>query len=582
MEILNNTAEESYAGMSQAQLVELLERLLSTEPVETLRRSVEGIKVAFYRQPTTEQVEQQEQQEQVEMVDVAESVDVVEQTPVVNEYEVKLKALIAQYRTLRDAYMAEQEQLKEHNLRAKLQIIEELKAHTESEDPADHSFLKFKELQERWREIGQVPAQSVRDVWERYHLHTENFYAVIKINRELRDLDQKKNLEAKTLLCEAAEELLKMENPVEAFTQLQPLHDQWRETGPVAMEQKEAIWERFKLASSVINRRHLDHFESLKAEQVRNLELKEALCVKVEAMVAALPTSHKEWTAASDAILEIQGEWKGIGFAPKKDNTAIYNRLRAACDSFFVAKREFYSEAKDEMTQNLEKKRALCEAAEALSESEEWKETSDKLIELQREWKGVGAVSRRHSDQIWKRFRAACDKFFERKSAHFADVGSDQTDNLALKEAVLQKMTQAAQEGVKSIDQIKTLQRSWSDIGFVPIKHKDSLQEQYKEAVNAMFESLRGGERERNMGAFRNRVSTMGGDGRGERDKLSMRLKQLNADLIQLENNIGFFSRSKGAEAMIADVNRKIEKVRRDIADTKEKIKLIDKASRES
>ncbi len=586
MEIVDNRAEECFAGKSQAELVALLESLLEREPVETLRRSVEAIKVAFYKStlPQEEQQESVEQQEEQPTEPEQPTEQSEEQAP--NEYEARLRELINLYRTRRDAYLAEQEQLRELNLRTKLQIIEELKDLTESDETLDHTFVKFRELQERWRATGQVPVTNVRDLWERYHLHTETFYAVIKINRELRDLDQKKNLEAKVALCEAAEALLSIEHPVEAFQQLQPLHDQWRETGPVAAEHKESIWLRFKEVTSTINTRHLDHFEALKAEQVENLARKEALCQRVEQIVISLPTSHKEWTAVSDQILEIQSEWKTIGFAPKRDNTEIYNRLRAACDIFFAAKREYYTEAKSEMGQNLERKRALCEAAEALAESEDWKTASASLIDLQTQWKSVGAVSRRHSDQVWKRFRAACDKFFERKSAHFAGKGSDESENLAAKAALIIEMTEAAAKGVHSIEEIKALQRRWSDIGFVPIKQKEALQRQYKEVVNKMFESLRGGERERNMGAFRHRISTMNSEGgnraKGERERLAQRLKQLSADIIQLENNIGFFSRSKGAEAMIADVNRKIERARRDVEETKAKIKMIDQAARES
>ncbi|MFI3303829.1 MAG: DUF349 domain-containing protein [Rikenellaceae bacterium] len=576
METIDNTTEDCFAGKSRAELITLLENLLEREPIESLRRTVDAIKIAFYK--TATETEASVETETDETQEVEEPT-----TKELDPMEIRLKELINTYRTRRDAHIAEQEQIRDLNLRTKLQILEELKELTESDETLDHTFTKFRELQERWRAVGQIPAQNVRDIWERYHLYTENFYGVIKINRELRDLDLKKNLEAKIILCEAAEALLAIENPIEAFQHLQPLHDQWRETGPVDAEQKEAIWLRFKEASSTINKRHLDHFESLKAEQTNNLARKEALCEKVEAIVSSQFTTHKDWSNANDAILEIQKEWKSIGFAPKKDNTAIYNRLRAACDAFFAAKREFYSEAKSDMEQNLERKRALCEAAEAISEREDWKEASAELIKLQAEWKGVGAVSRRHSDQVWKRFRAACDKFFERKSAHFADKGSSQNDNLKLKEALLAEMAQAAADGIENIEQIKALQRRWSDIGFVPIKQKDALQTKYKEAVNTMFDALRGGERSRHMGAFRERIAKGGvSNGRGgEREKLTLKLKQLNADVIQLENNIGFFSRSKGAEEMVAEVNRKIEKVRREITDTKEKIKMIDQATRE-
>ncbi len=598
MENLENMSEECFAGKSQAELVTLLERVLEREPIESLRRTVEAVKIAFYKAPkegTTEQpvdqsvadgvVEAEETVAEATEDVAAESVESPAEGTSLNAEEIRLKELIREYRTRRDAYMMEQEQLKELNLRTKLQIIEELKSLTESDETLDHTFVKFRELQERWRSVGQIPAQNMKDIWERYHLYTENFYAVIKINRELRDLDLKRNLEAKTLLCEAAEALLKLDNPVDAFQQLQPLHDQWRETGPVETEHKESIWLRFKEASGVINKNHLDHFESLKAEQSENLVRKEALCKKVEAVLASNPTSHKAWNAASEELLQIQQEWKTIGYAPKRDNVRVYNQLRSLCDKFFAMKREFYSEAKGEMEQNLEQKRALCEAAEVLSSSEEWKKASDELIRLQGEWKKIGAVSRRHSDQVWKRFRAACDLFFERKSAHFANQDQGQNDNLAKKEALLAEMQEATASGVENVDAIKAYQRRWSEIGFVPMKQKEALQAKYKEVVDKMFNTLRGAERERNMGAFREKVGSMKGNGgnsnmRGDRERLVMKQKQLTQDINQLENNIGFFSRSKGAEALVADVNKKIEKARREIADIKEKIKMIDIATK--
>ncbi|MFI3289457.1 MAG: DUF349 domain-containing protein [Rikenellaceae bacterium] len=587
MEILENTSEECFAGKSRAELVALLERLLEKEPIESLRRTVEAIKIAFYKAPRADEQSAEgvvEEQQRPTEVEAPEELATVEKS--LDAEEIRLKELIREYRTRRDAFLTEQDQIRDLNLRTKLQIIDELKELTESDETLNHTFNKFRELQERWRATGQVPVQNMKDIWERYHLYTENFYAVIKINRELRDLDLKKNLEAKTQLCEAAEALLSIENPVDSFQKLQPLHDQWREIGPVDVEVKESIWLRFKEASSIINKRHLDHFESLKSEQANNLERKEALCAKVAALTAELPTSHKDWTAASEALLQIQAEWKRIGFAPKKDNTRVYNELREACDAFFAAKRDFYSGAKSEMEQNLERKRALCEAAEALSSSEDWKSASAELIKLQAEWKRIGTVSRRHSDQIWKRFRAACDLFFERKSAHFAGQDNDQNENLQRKEALLSEMESAIASGFDGVEAIKAFQRRWSEIGFVPMKQKDALQTKYKEVVDKMFSTMRGEERERNMGAFRNRVGSMkseGGNGRmkSEREKLANKLKQLTTDINQLENNIGFFSRSKGAESMIADVNKKIEKARREYAETKEKIKMIDLASRE-
>ncbi len=424
-----------------------------------------------------------------------------------------------------------------------------------------------------------VPQQKVKDLWETYNLHVENFYNFIKINKELRDLDLKKNYEQKASLCEQAEALVTEPSIVEAFHKLQKLHDEWRETGPVANEYKEALWERFKAASARINKQHQEFFERLKQEQVKNLELKNELCERTEALSEQPYTSRKEWNKAGERLLEIQRMWRTIGFAPKKDNTRIYERFRAACDKFFEAKREFYAGVKTEMDHNLQLKTEICEAAEALQNSEEWKRATEELIALQARWKEIGAVSRRYSDQVWKRFRAACDKFFERKSRHFADVEGEHESNLRKKLALLDEM-QAADVKEGGFDMIKDFQRRWSEIGFVPIKQKEAVQKRYKEAVDAMFGVLRGTERDRSMNRFKERLQTMKSSGdkrlRNERDRLYNKVRQMEQDIALLENNIGFFSKSKNAEAMVADIREKIEKAKRELRDTIEKVKMID------
>ncbi len=567
--------ENTFAGKSKAELVDLLTRLLDSEPVQSLRRTVEAIKIAFYKLHRSENEELRRQFTQLNGEDA-------EYAPEADELEQRLKALLKEYRVKRDEFIANAEALKEANLRIKLQIIEELKDLVESDETLNHTFPKFRELQARWRETGSVPVSEVKDIWERYHLHTEHFYNFIKINKELRDLDLKKNLEQKIVLCEQAEALSAESSVVEAFRKLQKLHDSWRETGPVANEVKEEIWNRFKEASSQINKLHQGYFEQIKGDQLKNLELKESLCVRTEELLARGCASHKEWNKASDKLLEIQKEWKGIGFAPKKDNTKIYDRFRTACDSFFEAKRQFYASQKGEMEQNLLLKTQICERAEALASSEDWKATTDQIIALQAEWKSVGGVSQRHSDQIWKRFRAACDSFFERKSAHFSSQDNEQETNLKAKEALLAEMEACDIVAAGGFDAIKAFQRRFSEIGFVPIKQKDAIAKRYKEVVDGLFTTLRGQERDRSMNRFKDKISSMKSTGdnrvRGERERLYNKVKQLESDIALLENNIGFFSKSKGAEAMIADVKRKIEKARQEMVDTIAKVKLIDKA----
>lgn len=381
------SSEDRFAGKSKEELVGLFARMLEEQPVQSIRRDVEALKIAFYRLRRAEV-------EAARRRFVEEGGAEEDFTPAVDGVETQLKELFREYRRRRDEFIANLEAEKERNLKIKLEIIEELKELVNSDETLNHTFTKFRELQQRWKETGIVPQQQVKDLWETYNLHVENFYNFIKINKELRDLDLKKNYEQKVALCEQAEALLLEPSIVEAFHKLQKLHDEWRETGPVANEYKEALWERFKAASSRINKQHQEHFEALKAEQVKNLGLKTELCVATEELAAQPLTTRKEWNRASDRLLEIQKTWKTIGFAPKKDNNRIYERFRTACDRFFEAKRQFYAGVKAEMEHNLQLKLELCEAAESLSGSEEWKKATDELIALQARWKQIGAVAR--------------------------------------------------------------------------------------------------------------------------------------------------------------------------------------------
>lgn len=566
-EQFQQSVDKQLAGKSKSEIVDMLALIIEQELAGDIRLQVEQLKTAFYKLHRA-QVDAQlkEAAEQGVTIEIAPDAD-----------EARLKELLKVYRDYRDKVAAENEKVKEENYAKKLEIIESLKALISSEETLNVTFNRFRELQARWKEIGQVPQSKTNDLWETYNLHIERFYDFVKINKELRDLDLKKNYQAKLDLCEAAEALAEQENIVEAFRKLQKYHDQWREIGPVATEQKEAIWERFKAASSIINRRHQEHFESLKQEQLANLERKTALCEAAELLIANAPTSHKEWNKAGESLMELQNQWRTIGFAPKKENTKIYDRFRSACDRFFELKHAFYADVKDDMERNLSLKEALCEAAELIQDSEEWKEATDKLLELQAEWKKIGTVSRRHAEAIWNRFRAACDRFFERKSEHFSSVEKQYEDNLSKKLALLEEMESAE---VKSFDAIKEYQRRWSEIGYVPIKAKDEIQKRYKQAIDKMFAVVRSSGREQSLSRFKERVNSLRQDGerrlRSEREKLYNRVRQLEQEVATLENNIGFFTKSKGAESLIADVNEKIAKTKREIADIIEKIKMID------
>ena len=565
--------EDKFAGKGKEELVALFARMLEEQPVQSIRRDVEALKIAFYRirRAEVEAARRRFVEEGGAEEDFAPSVDGA---------EIQLKEQFKEYRRRRDAFIANLEAEKEANLKVKQAIIEELKELVNSDETLNHTFNKFRELQQRWKDTGIVPQQHVKDLWETYNLHVENFYSFIKINKELRDLDLKKNYEQKVALCEQAEALVLEPSVVEAFHKLQKLHDEWRETGPVANEYKEALWERFKAASSRINKQHQEHFETLKGEQVKNLELKTGLCVATEELSSQPLTTRKEWNRASDRLLEIQKTWKTIGFAPKKDNNRIYERFRTACDRFFEAKRQFYAGMKTEMEHNLQLKIEICEAAESLMNSEEWKKATDELIALQARWKQIGAVSRRHSDAVWKRFRAACDKFFERKASHFASVDGEHEENLQKKLALLAEMA-GADVKAGGYEVIREFQRRWGEIGFVPIKQKDAIRKKYKAAVDELFNTLRGSERDRSMGRFREKVSSFKASGdrrlRSERERLYNKVRQLEQEIGLLENNIGFFAKSKNAEALVADVRAKIERAREEMASTIEKVKLIDK-----
>lgn len=579
----NKETEESdtvdYSGNNNSQLLSIFSELLHTRPVQTIRKNVDAIKIAFYKNYRNEV-------DQLRKKFIEEGGTIEDFVPPTNDEEQRFKTLFAEYRQKRNEYLAQIETEKEENYQKKLQIIEELKELINSNETLNQTFTAFRDLQHRWKEIGLVPQSVVKDLWETYNLYVENFYNFIKINKELRDLDLKKNYEAKIQLCEEAEALVLEPSVINAFHRLQKLHEQWREIGPVANEYKDQLWDRFREASSKINKRHQEYFDTLKEEQKKNLDLKTELCVKAEELVAAPPVSRKEWNKASEQLIEIQKVWKTIGFAPKKDNTKIYERFRNACDRFFENKRNFYLQIKAEMETNLQLKNEICSQAESIQDSEEWKKTTDELIALQKRWKEIGPVARRHSDAVWKRFRAACDHFFERKAAHFSTIDTQYEENLKQKQALLEELKAFVEREDMANDGFETLkemQRRWSEIGFVPIKQKDAIQSEYRKVVDAAFAKLRGNEKERHLERFKGKLQSLSSEGnndrriRYERDRLYNKMKQLEADIALLENNIGFFSKSKNAESMIRDVNEKIAKAKQEMETIIEKINLIDK-----
>jgi hypothetical protein len=574
---LPSVKEVNYSNFTKEELVDTLRKYISEYPLERIKNHVEAIKSVFYKLHNDEVdkihirfIEEGGKEEDFK----------VEDSPL----EINMKELINIYRDKRNEQSKNAEEQKEVNLQAKYDIIEAIKELINSQESLNKTFHDFRSLQESWREIGPVPQKNLKDLWESYHYHVEAFYDYIKINKELRDLDFKKNLDAKLKLCEKAEELLLESSVVEAFRSLQVLHDQWREIGPVPADKRSEIWERFRDATSKINRKHQEYFVNLKEEQKKNLQEKTALCEKSEEIAALEIDNAKDWEIRSKELIDIQKIWKTIGFAPKKHNTKIYERFRAACDSFFDKKREYFASNREEQENNLQLKTELCIQAEALQDSTDWKKTTDELIRLQKRWKTIGPVPIKQSDKIWKRFRAACDTFFNSKSKFYETIDSRYEDNLKAKEGLIKSIEEfeLTDDVNKNLEQLKFFQREWAEIGFVPIKVKDEIQEKYREAINNKFDQLKLDEGKKSLLKFRSRIESIiskpNADRRlaMERDKCFNKLKQLENDITLWENNIGFLSNSKNAESMITDVERKIKLAKEKIESLQEKINIID------
>jgi len=563
--------------MSKEELILLLRQILESKPIETIINDVENIKINYYKKHKAEI----ERKRKVFVEEGGELEDYkVEDDP----HESEIKELLRKYRELKFDFNKVQEDHKHKNLEEKYKIIEEIKVLVKNKESINRTFQEFRELQKKWRSIGPVPQQNVKDLWENYHHHVEAFYDYIRINQELRDLDLKKNLESKIHLCEKAEELLLESNVIDAFRILQDLHEQWREIGPVPAEMRVEIWNRFKEATSKINKKHQDHFVDQKNEQKSNLDAKIALCEKAEELSNLEINSNKEWTARSNELIELQKVWKTIGFAPKKDNAKIYKRFRDACDAFFNRKRDFYGVFKEEQNNNLQLKIDLCIQAEALRDSNEWKKTTEELIALQQHWKEIGSIHHKQSEKVWKRFRTACDTFFERKSKHFSEVDSSFGTNLQKKIELIQKIEafEITEDAEECLSKLKDFQREWSEIGFVPLKDKDEIHEKYREAINKKFDALRIDYSHRNILKFKTKLEEYLDKPNGiqrirqEREKFITRLKQLENDIVLWENNIGFFARSRNAESMIRDVESKIESSKKNIEMLNRKISMID------
>ena len=570
-------AVADYSELTEPELIVALRGLLENEDFEGIRDDVDAIKICFFRRYRAN-IEAQK----AVFLEAGGNLEEFKAEPDPNELD--LRNLLKEYQDIRSEHNKKNDEAKEENLLKKYEIIEEIKSLINNKESINKTFHDFRELQNNWREIGPVPQAKLKDLWDTYHHHVENFYDFIKINKELRDLDLKKNLETKIEICEKTEELLVEPSIIKAFNILQKYHEQWREVGPVPRDKKDELWERFKAATSIINKKHQDYFEGRKSDQKKNLDAKVALCEKVEEIANSEIESHRDWDERSKELIELQKVWRTIGFAPKKDNNKIYERFRIASDQFFDRKREFYNQNKEEQQNNLQLKTDLCVQAEALKDSTDWKKAADEFINIQKAWKEIGPVPRKYSDIIWKRFRAACDFFFENKAKHFSSVDGEQADNLRKKRELLEEVKQFALSGDDGadLDKLKDFQRRFTEIGHVPFKEKDAIQNEFRDVINGHFDSLRIDEKRRNLMKFKNKVANNTTTGRGqskmrfEREKYMTKLKQMESDLALLDNNIGFFANTKNASALIDDVNQKIESTKEKIEFLKEKIRIMD------
>ena len=558
----------------EAVIVRLAEMNLQEEPIE--RTELEALKQTFYKLRIAEV-------EAAKKEFVENGGNPEEFTPEKDPYEERFKEIMSAIKEKRNALKAEEEQEKQDNLEKKQAILERMKELAENPDEANKAYNEFKQLQADWKEIKNIPAANINELWKSYQLYSEKFYDIIKLNNEFREYDFKKNLELKLHLCEAAEKLAEEEDVISAFHQLQKLHQEYRETGPVAKEQREEVWNRFKAASSVVNRRHQQHFEEIKEKEQRNLDEKTVICEIVEAMEYDKMTTFQHWHDKTEEILALQAKWKTIGYAPQKLNTKIFERFRAACDEFFKRKTEYFKSLKSGMNENLEKKRALCEQAEALKDSTDWKATSETLTKLQKDWKKIGPVSKKYSEPIWKRFVSACDYFFEQKAKATSSQKSVEHENLDKKKAIIDQLEEINKEET-SIDEtvIRNLMKEWNGIGHVPFKDKDKVYKQYRSVVDELFDKLNLSASEKKLNNFKTIISGKENNLYREREKLVRTYENLKAEIKTYENNLGFLtSASKKGNSLVNEMNRKVEKLKADLELISKKIAVIDESIKE-
>ena len=569
-------SEESltnYAAMDKKQLVEVLQNL-APQPVTEVKEDVVRVRVAFAAIRKEELAKEKE-------AFIAKGNEEAAFAPAADELEEQFKSLYSEIKEKRAAYNAAQDALKAENLAKKREIISKINEIAEDADNVNRQYSTVQQLQQDFKAIGEVPSENDTEVWKSYQVAVERFYDLLKMNKELRDYDFKKNLEQKQALCAEAEALDEEADIVDAFKKLQQLHTSWREIGPVSKEIREELWTRFKNASAVINKKYQSFFEERKANEKKNAEGKEALCVKIEAISTDNLKTYAAWDEATKAIIGLQEEWKKLGFASRKVNTELFARFRKSCDEFFAKKAEFFKRMKDELAANLAKKIELCEKAEALKDSTEWKKTTDALIALQKEWKTVGPVVKKHSDAVWKRFIAACDAFFEEKKKQNVNVHSVEHENLKQKKDIIAQINSILEnkETEDAPNKVRELMKKWQEVGHVPYKEKDKVYAEYKAAIDKAFEQLDMKAKKARMANFANSINQMSDTGKvyHERERLVRAYEMKSQELKTYENNLGFFNaQSKSGNSLVKEMERKIANIKEEIAMLEQKIKLID------
>ena len=566
----NTTLEVNNANSLTCEEIVAKVKVLAQDPLNASKEELEKLKQLFYKQYRAN-------------VEVAREAYIVanetaEGFKYDNAVEEEYKAAVSIIKEKRAEQQRAEEQVREANYERKEAILSRIQDMLENADKEQTSYNDFKALQQEWKTVGEVPASKLTDQWKRYQQLTERFYDILKLNIEFREYDFKKNLEAKTRLCEAAERLAEENDVVSAFHQLQKLHEEYREIGPVAKEIREEVWTRFKAASSEVNKRHQQHFEALKQIETENLEKKTAICEKVEAFEYDTFTSYTVWNEKTQEVITLQEEWRGIGYAPQKMNTKIFERFRTACDTFFERKAEFFKGMKNNLVENLEKKTRLCEQAEALKDSTDWKATADKLSALQREWKSIGPVAKKYSDAIWQRFISACDAFYEKRKAAGSSQRSEEQQNLAKKQAVITELKALDPATITEKDANKLHEpiRQWNAIGHVPYREKDKVYKEYKELIDALFDALHASEANRKVARFKESIKE-GMNVARERERLLRAYDNMCNEIKTYENNLGFLSSSsKNGNSLVAEMQRKVEKLKADAEVVLQKIRALE------